>query len=148
MNPGINMGNMNAAAGPSNLNQNMGGGPPGVNMSAMPPNVQHLYSLLQNPGNPFVQYVMQQFPGFATMPVASQIQKMIQIQNMVQRKQQEQHQQQQQNQQNSQRVQIPGGGQFFWAGCQSRFANATAAVADGADAAERHVFTTARWWEQ
>lgn len=84
MNPGMNnMGNMNmnAAAGPSNHNSGMsGGGPPGVNMAAMPPNVQHLYSLLQNPSNPFVQYVMSQFPGFATMPVATQIQKMIQIQ--------------------------------------------------------------------
>ncbi|KAJ7087263.1 hypothetical protein B0H15DRAFT_1022817 [Mycena belliarum] len=75
-NPGMSNGqqgggNMNAVAGPS----------------GMPPNVQHLYSMLQTPNHPLVQYMVRSVPGFQTMPVPMQLQKMLAAQNMMRERQ-------------------------------------------------------------
>jgi hypothetical protein len=40
----------------------------------------HYYQLLQNPSNPMVQYIMNSFPGFQTLPINQQIMKMHQVQ--------------------------------------------------------------------
>lgn len=69
-NPGMNAGQpagANAIAGPSG----------GLNPASMPPNVQQLYSFLQTPNHPFVQYMIRHMPGFQQMPVQTQLAKMI-----------------------------------------------------------------------
>ncbi|KAJ6627387.1 hypothetical protein B0H10DRAFT_2429314 [Mycena sp. CBHHK59/15] len=74
-NPNINNGppgnNMNAVAGPSGA----------FNISAMPTHVQQMYGVLQNPAHPFVQYMIRKLPGFQTMPVPMQLQKMLATQS-------------------------------------------------------------------
>ncbi|KAJ7499366.1 hypothetical protein FB451DRAFT_1428958 [Mycena latifolia] len=75
-NPGMSNGQPpnNAVAGPSGL-------------GSLPPNVQHLYGMLQTPNHPFVQHMMRTTPGFQTMPVPAQLQKMLAMQNIVRERQ-------------------------------------------------------------
>lgn len=65
---------VNASAGSSNLSA---GGNANPNLSATGPSMQQMYQILQTPGHPFVQYMMQSVPGFQTMHLQAQIQKML-----------------------------------------------------------------------
>ncbi|KAJ7163781.1 hypothetical protein C8R43DRAFT_988630 [Mycena crocata] len=67
----------NAIAGPSG----------GLNIASLPPNVQQMYGLLQQPSHPFVQYMLRNVPGFQAMPVQMQLQKMIAAQTSMRERQ-------------------------------------------------------------
>lgn len=79
--------NVNATAGPSNTGNNMNmGHPNGTNnnfstaVGNLPPNVQAMYHMLQNPNHQFVQYMARSVPGFLGLPVQQQLQKMVMAQ--------------------------------------------------------------------
>ncbi|KAF5371942.1 hypothetical protein D9615_008087 [Tricholomella constricta] len=83
-NPNVNV---NAAAGPSNLGGGGGGrGMPDANVQ------QQLFRILQTPNHPFIQYMMRMVPGFETLPLQQQMQKMLFAQASLQRQQQQQAQ--------------------------------------------------------
>jgi hypothetical protein len=67
-----NNANVNATAGPSNL-----GNPVNPATSAA---YQQLLTALQTPNHQFVQYMIKVFPGFQSLPVNVQVQKMMQAQ--------------------------------------------------------------------
>ncbi|KAJ7895960.1 hypothetical protein B0H14DRAFT_3619022 [Mycena olivaceomarginata] len=71
----------NAIAGPS--------GSGGLNVASLPPNVQQMYGILQNPAHPFLQYMLRNLPGFQQMPVQMQLQKMLQTHAVMQRERQQ-----------------------------------------------------------
>ncbi|KAK7061339.1 hypothetical protein R3P38DRAFT_653552 [Favolaschia claudopus] len=80
---GMNTGPLtNAVAGPS--------GSGGFNPASLPPSVQQLYQLMQNPGHPLMQYVMRHVPGFQQMPVQMQLSKMMQVQAAMRERQMQQ----------------------------------------------------------
>ncbi|KAJ6543878.1 hypothetical protein B0H19DRAFT_289364 [Mycena capillaripes] len=68
---------------PSNPNPGMNAGQPAANAIAGPSGsaqqqaAQQMYTILQNPNHPFLQYMMRHLPGFQQMPVQMQISKMM-----------------------------------------------------------------------
>ena len=71
---GMGVGGMPNVAGPSSMSQ--------LNpqqmaaLQAMGPQALQHFQALQTPGNPFVQYLTQQIPGFPQLPLQEKLQKM------------------------------------------------------------------------
>ncbi|KAI0722019.1 hypothetical protein C8T65DRAFT_172759 [Cerioporus squamosus] len=82
---------MNNVAGPSSM-PNV----PNLNpqqmavLTSMGPQAVHAFQTLQTPNHPFVQFLMQQVPGFMQLPLQDKLQKMIMAQNMMRQRQQQQ----------------------------------------------------------
>ena len=70
----------NAAAGPSSGGGGGGGGdlPPAI--AALPQPMQQAYRILNTPNHPYIKYMMQNLPGFHTMPLQLQLNKMVSFQ--------------------------------------------------------------------
>ncbi|KIY45129.1 hypothetical protein FISHEDRAFT_76811 [Fistulina hepatica ATCC 64428] len=93
------------AATAGGMNTNSMGGPMPPQLSSLPPHIQQLYRILQNPNHPLMQAIVQHIPNFSSLPVQMQLQQMMKF---VQ--QQQQHQHRLQNQLNVQNLAQGGAG--------------------------------------
>ncbi|KAJ7283345.1 hypothetical protein C8J57DRAFT_1675892 [Mycena rebaudengoi] len=104
--PGGNIPNMNNGL-PGGNNVNAIAGPSGsFNIASMPPHIQNMYTMLQNPNHAFVQYMIRNVPGFQQMPVPMQLQKMVTTHSQIQQQNRERQQQMSPMQNNG----VGGGG--------------------------------------
>lgn len=69
---------VNAAAGPSSGGGGGGDLPPAI--AALPQPMQQAYRILNTPNHPYIKYMMQNLPGFHTMPLQLQLHKMVSFQ--------------------------------------------------------------------
>lgn len=82
-NPGMmnGMGNMTGGAGGlapgASRGGNMPSGAQGMNPQASQQVIQQMMQVLNTPGHPLVRYMMQNVPGFETMPTQQQVQRMV-----------------------------------------------------------------------
>jgi len=73
---------VNAAAGPSSGGGGGGGGSGDLPqaIAALPQPMQQAYRILNTPNHPYIKYMMQNVPGFHTMPLQLQLHKMVSFQ--------------------------------------------------------------------